>query len=296
MPLNFCETIRFQRKRFLLPVLIYLTYSLCGCHQTVIIPSKLQRIGDSSEDVRHISKSYILGYFEGGHERAECAEGIENISIKRGLGDLFVHVVIGGLFNTRSVEVNCIKPKSDFVRNADSMVLKGVHFRLNSDQIRPESFPVLDGLANYLAKRKFTRILISGHTDLTGDKRANEELSEKRASATKKYLVSKGIGSGRIETLGFGSRRPIVRSLDDNASVLNRRIEIQFLKDHDKNTDFPEDSETSGLIRVTLKNGTYEFGNITQQNETEIHLERDGKVKVLSKRSIKKVEYRWKSN
>lgn len=296
MSLSFPQKALSKRKGFFVSVLAYLSYSLIGCHQTVIKPSKLQRIGDSTEDVKHISKSYILGYFEGGHERAECAEGIENISIKRGLGDFFVHVIVGGLFNTRSVEVNCIKPKSDFVRHSDSMVLKGVHFRLNSDQIRPESFPVLDGLADYLSKNRFSRILISGHTDLTGDKRANEDLSEKRASATKKYLISRGIRSDRIDTLGFGSRRPIVRSLDENASVLNRRIEIQFLKDHDKHLDHPEDSESSGLIRVTMKSGAYEFGTIVQQNETEIFLERDGKVKTLSKRSIKKVEYRWKSN
>jgi OOP family OmpA-OmpF porin len=47
-------------------------------------------------------------------------------------------------------------------------------------------------------------IHIEGHTDRIGTQEYNQKLSERRADAVKAYLVSKGVDSAKIETIGMG--------------------------------------------------------------------------------------------
>jgi OOP family OmpA-OmpF porin len=47
-------------------------------------------------------------------------------------------------------------------------------------------------------------IHVEGHTDRIGTQEYNQKLSERRADAVKAYLVSKGVDSAKIETIGMG--------------------------------------------------------------------------------------------
>ena len=51
-------------------------------------------------------------------------------------------------------------------------------------------------------------IVIEGHTDRLGSHQYNQKLSERRADNVKKYLVSKGVAAGKIETIGMGKTVP----------------------------------------------------------------------------------------
>ena len=51
-------------------------------------------------------------------------------------------------------------------------------------------------------------VVIEGHTDRLGSQQYNQKLSEKRAENVKKYLVSKGVAAGKIETIGMGKTVP----------------------------------------------------------------------------------------
>lgn len=51
-------------------------------------------------------------------------------------------------------------------------------------------------------------VVIEAHTDRLGSQQYNQKLSEKRAESVKKYLVSKGVGAAKIETLGMGKTVP----------------------------------------------------------------------------------------
>lgn len=108
-------------------------------------------------------------------------------------------------------------------------VLKGVNFDTGKATIRPESFPRLDRVVEYMAHKKKARIEISGHTDDVGKPKANQDLSQRRADACKTYIVSKGIDASRIEAVGFGDARPIAPNDSDEGRQLNRRIEAREL-------------------------------------------------------------------
>lgn len=108
-------------------------------------------------------------------------------------------------------------------------VLDGVEFDTNKATIRPESFPRLDKVLEYMTHKKSARIEISGHTDNEGNPKSNKELSNRRAQACKKYLVKKGIDASRIETVGHGQDKPVTSNDTPEGRQKNRRIEAKEL-------------------------------------------------------------------
>jgi outer membrane protein OmpA-like peptidoglycan-associated protein len=112
---------------------------------------------------------------------------------------------------------------------AARFVLDGVNFDTGKATIRPESFPRLDSVVEYLSHKKSARIEISGHTDNVGNPKSNKALSEKRAQACRDYLVSKGIDASRIQAVGYGDERPVAGNDTDAGRQQNRRIEATEL-------------------------------------------------------------------
>lgn len=283
---------------FLCGILSFSCFLFVDCHQTNIIPSQFPRDGESFKGVNFTSKSYLLGYFEGGHDRAECPEGIKSFKIFRSITDFFVHILVGGVYNTRSVEIECVRIKLDLdsIVSSKGFVLRGVYFNSNSDRINEESFEILDELAAILKENPNLKILISGHTDLKGGERQNRTLSLKRAKSTKEYLFAEGIDSSRMKILGLGSSRPIQRSLDESASFQNRRIEISAIRNEEgesvKKRIEQEDSPPEEYTTVVfLRGGKKLYGNVTKQTEKDVYVETKEGLQILSKRKIQKIKY-----
>ena len=113
--------------------------------------------------------------------------------------------------------------------DAPRFVLIGVNFDTAKATIRPESFPRLDRVVEFMSYKKSARVEISGHTDNVGNPKANKALSEARARACRDYLVAKGIPAARITAVGFGDERPIASNATDEGRQLNRRIEAKEL-------------------------------------------------------------------
>src|SRR6186713_622834 len=88
--------------------------------------------------------------------------------------------------------------------------------------------PILDTVAAYLKRNPDVEVTIDGHTDNFGTAEFNNSLSVKRAEATKKYLVSKGVAANRLVTAGFGFTQPIAENKTAEGRKMNRRIEIKI--------------------------------------------------------------------
>ena len=112
-------------------------------------------------------------------------------------------------------------------------VIQGIEFDQNKATIRPSSSTTLDKSAGVLAEYPSLRVLITGHTDNTGIRERNVQLSKDRADSVKAYLVSKGIDSTRIETKGAGPDEPIDSNVTAVGRQRNRRIEFRLMKDSD---------------------------------------------------------------
>jgi len=109
-------------------------------------------------------------------------------------------------------------------------VVSELTFRTDSAEIDPGSARVLDEVAQVMAAHPTARIRVEGHTDNTGVRGTNLQLSQARAESTRAYLMTKGIGSDRVEAVGYGSDRPIASNDVPSGRAENRRTEIVVLK------------------------------------------------------------------
>ena len=90
----------------------------------------------------------------------------------------------------------------------------------------PENVKELNMLAELMNAKQNVTVIIEGHTDWIGTDEFNNVLSENRAMSVKNYLVTKGVTSSRIQTKGFGKRKPIASNETEFGRSLNRRTEI----------------------------------------------------------------------
>jgi outer membrane protein OmpA-like peptidoglycan-associated protein len=70
------------------------------------------------------------------------------------------------------------------------------------------------------------KVVIEGHTDSTGARGYNLELSQKRAQAVRDYLVSHGVPGDLLMTQGLGPDRPVANNRSPEGRANNRRVEI----------------------------------------------------------------------
>ncbi len=106
-------------------------------------------------------------------------------------------------------------------------VTSGIHFDVNSDKIKPDSYGILKEVANVLKENEAVKIKIIGHTDSDGDDSKNMELSKKRAESVKNALMNEfQISSARMETDGKGESMPISKNDTPVGKAQNRRVEF----------------------------------------------------------------------
>lgn len=83
--------------------------------------------------------------------------------------------------------------------------LQAIEFALNKDIIRPTSFEKLDNAVDILKDLDSnSKFAVIGCTDTRGKEASNQILSEKRAKAVVKYLISKGINENMLTAEGHG--------------------------------------------------------------------------------------------
>lgn len=76
------------------------------------------------------------------------------------------------------------------------------------------------------ASSRVARVVVSGHSDDSGDEEYNDSLAMARARSVTSYLMSRGINSGLIDTKSFGSKRPLASNSTPSGRQLNRRVEV----------------------------------------------------------------------
>lgn len=108
------------------------------------------------------------------------------------------------------------------------ITINNIFFDFDDYTLRKESYPELNRLLDYLKTIKFTKIIIEGHTDDIGDDAYNLKLSMNRAHSVADYLLSKGIDKSKIQTEGYGSKRPIAPNTSEENRQQNRRVEISI--------------------------------------------------------------------
>jgi outer membrane protein OmpA-like peptidoglycan-associated protein len=81
-------------------------------------------------------------------------------------------------------------------------------------------------LAQFMRDYPERSVRIEGHTDAVGSDTTNQVLSEQRAEAVRDALLTRGLETGRIATVGYGELRPIASNDSAGGRQQNRRVEI----------------------------------------------------------------------
>lgn len=118
------------------------------------------------------------------------------------------------------------KRKALFEEGKKSLVLEGVNFVTDSDELTPQSRDILDRVAESLADWPEVKVEIGGHTDSVSDGDYNLNLSQRRAEAVRRYLIDKGISAKRLEAKGYGETRPVATNDTPDGRARNRRVEL----------------------------------------------------------------------
>ncbi len=145
--------------------------------------------------------------------------------------------VIGRNMDKQAKEIKETLPGAEVERVGEgirvTMKENMVNFGFDSSDLTSSAKANLDKLAEVLKNNPDTNINIYGHTDSKGTEAYNQSLSERRAASVRSYLISKGVASSRMITMGVGESEPIATNDTDAGRAENRRVEFAITANED---------------------------------------------------------------
>lgn len=135
-----------------------------------------------------------------------------------------------GVVDDRDRCPNTIAGAKVDANGCEVVTLKGVNFANNSATLTPESTAVLDQAAAGLMRRGDIKVEVAGHTDNRGTAALNRDLSQRRAEAVMRYLVSKGANASNLTARGYGPDSPVADNKTSSGRAENRRVELRQLQ------------------------------------------------------------------
>ncbi|WP_456459534.1 OmpA family protein [Reichenbachiella sp.] len=115
-------------------------------------------------------------------------------------------------------------------RSGEKVILNNIYFDLHATTFQQESIPTLKKIHQVMTENPNLVVEIGGHTCNIGSHEVNLQVSKARAESVKAFLISKGISSNRLVTMGYGESQPLASNDDEEEGrSLNRRIELRVL-------------------------------------------------------------------
>ncbi len=103
---------------------------------------------------------------------------------------------------------------------------EGILFPIDSAVVNQNSRQNIVAISRSLQDYPNTTVQVIGHTDNTGTRQYNQQLSNRRANAVRNILVQAGTSGGRIQACGVGEDQPIDTNANARGRQANRRVEI----------------------------------------------------------------------
>jgi outer membrane protein OmpA-like peptidoglycan-associated protein len=134
------------------------------------------------------------------------------------------------------IETRAAEPDFESATDAESIgemmerfghvALSDIQFVPGRTDLMPSSSTILGEVAALMKDHPAWRLRVEGHTDNTGTKTANLNLSFFRATAVVNWLAANGIKKGRLEPKGLGDTQPIADNTTEAGRSKNHRIEL----------------------------------------------------------------------
>ena len=125
-----------------------------------------------------------------------------------------------GATASASVTLQVVQPAvKDFV-------FEDVHFEFDQFSLRADALKILDDAITAMQANPNLRLEIEGHTCNVGTSEYNLALGERRATAVRSYLNSRGVSPDRLRIVSYGEERPKFDNAREETRRLNRRAAL----------------------------------------------------------------------
>jgi len=104
-----------------------------------------------------------------------------------------------------------------------------IYFQSGFSRLEDRSEPLLNSLADIVARCPDMVIEIGGYTDSIGSAASNQRLSEARAGSVTRFLLARNIPADRLISKGYGEENPVASNDTAEGQAKNRRIEFKVL-------------------------------------------------------------------
>jgi outer membrane protein OmpA-like peptidoglycan-associated protein len=109
------------------------------------------------------------------------------------------------------------------------IILEDSHFDFDSSALQPVGMAALRENVQLLKDSPKDTVRVQGYTSMSGTRKYNQLLSERRAKAVEVFLVENGIAKERVTTIGYGETRPAEyevspKTLHTEAAKANKRV------------------------------------------------------------------------
>lgn len=173
----------------------------------------------------------------GGKVAGRTDDGDLYVTVARGGKEFWVHV---NAYNTFQYTVAIIEKEAmaqeitanagvfaNDIKTTGHAAVYGIYFDTGKAELKPTSDKALAEIAKMFKNNSALKIYVVGHTDNVGAVAANMKLSEMRADAVIKALVSKyGIAAARLKGFGVGQLAPVLSNDSEDGRAKNRRVEL----------------------------------------------------------------------
>ena len=110
----------------------------------------------------------------------------------------------------------------------ESIELK-VLFDNDKSLVKPNYYPEVKRVADFMARHPEVSATIEGHTDSNASDAYNVALSQRRVDTVKNLLIEKyGIQANRLNSVGYGESRPVATNATAEGRQQNRRVIAVF--------------------------------------------------------------------
>jgi outer membrane protein OmpA-like peptidoglycan-associated protein len=104
--------------------------------------------------------------------------------------------------------------------------MSDVLFDTAQHTLKPGARERLSKIADIITSHPGVHVAIEGHTDSVGTDEYNQQLSERRASSVRSFLVQNGVPPTSVSSTGFGESQPVATNDTAAGRQTNRRVEL----------------------------------------------------------------------
>lgn len=127
------------------------------------------------------------------------------------------------------------EPRPEPMPQPKEIMLEDINFEFDKATLTSTATMILERNIEILKENPQARIQIEGHACAHGTEDYNMALSERRAQASKEYLINNGISSDRISTISYGETRlalpeiPTPENKESREARANRRVHFEVI-------------------------------------------------------------------